>query len=321
MTHCCVIIDLYRIVGSIIICASQDIAMLIVGRFINGLSVGICSAQVPVYVSELAPPSKRGLVVGTQQWAITWGILIMFYISYGCSFIKGTAAFRVPWGLQMIPAIILFVGLFFLPESPRWLARNDRWDECLEVLALVHAKGNRDSAFVKHEYAEIQAMCEFERHNADVSYLELFKPNMIKRTHIGIFTQIWSQLTGMNVIMYYITYVFGMAGLSGNANLVASSINYVINVVVTVPALLFLDRIGRRPLLVGGGLSLCTWWFACAGIMASYGHAAPQGGLNGVPEESWAISGPPSKAVIACSYLVVASFAPTWGPVSSVFLT
>jgi Sugar (and other) transporter len=87
--------------------------MLIVGRIINGLAVGvsihnfstshsmltlfqICSAQVPVYISELAPPSKRGRLVGAQQWAITWGIMIMFYICYGCSYIKGTAAFRVP---------------------------------------------------------------------------------------------------------------------------------------------------------------------------------------------------------------------------------
>jgi MFS family permease len=69
------------IIGSIISCASQSIGMLIAGRFINGISVGICSAQVPVYVSELAPPSKRGRVVGSQQWAITWGILIMYYIS------------------------------------------------------------------------------------------------------------------------------------------------------------------------------------------------------------------------------------------------
>lgn len=118
--------------------------------------------------------------------------------------------------------------------------------------------------------------------------------------------------------MYYITYVFGMAGLSGNANLVASSINYVINVLVTIPALLFLDRVGRRPLLVFGGLSLMTWWFACAGLMATHGHPAPPGGVDHVPEESWSIKGPASKAVIACSYLVVASFAPTWGPVRSV---
>jgi MFS family permease len=66
------------VVGSILVCASQNIGMLIVGRIINGLAVGIESAQVPVYVSELAPPSKRGRLVGTQQWAITWGIMIMF---------------------------------------------------------------------------------------------------------------------------------------------------------------------------------------------------------------------------------------------------
>lgn len=77
-----------RIIGSIIVCASQNIAMLIVGRIINGMCVGICSAQVPVYISELAPPSRRGRLVGAQQWAITWGIMIMFYISYGRSHTK-----------------------------------------------------------------------------------------------------------------------------------------------------------------------------------------------------------------------------------------
>ena len=105
-------------IGSILICASQNIGMLVVGRFINGLAVGICSAQVPVYVTELAPPSKRGRVVGAQQWAITWGILIMFYISYGTSFINGVAAFRVPWGLQMLPAIFLF-GMVCTQESTK----------------------------------------------------------------------------------------------------------------------------------------------------------------------------------------------------------
>jgi MFS family permease len=189
------------IIGSIIVCASQNIGMLVVGRFINGLSVGICSAQVPVYVSELAPPSKRGRVVGAQQWAITWGIMIMFYISYGSSYIDRVAAFRLPWGLQMLPAIFLFFGLFLLPESPRWLARKDRWEDCHAVLTLVHGRGDPNNAFVQIELQEIKDMCEFERNNADVTFLELFKPNMIKRTHIGMFTQIWSQLTGMNVMM------------------------------------------------------------------------------------------------------------------------
>lgn len=306
-------------IGSIIICASQNVAMLIVGRIINGFSVGICSAQVPVYISELSPPSKRGRLVGSQQWAITWGIMIMFYISYGCSYIKGTAGFRLPWGLQMIPAILLLCGMLVLPESPRWLARKDRWEECLEVLTLVHGKGDPNSAFVQHEFQDIKDMCEFERRNADVTYLELFKPNMINRTHIGIFTQIWSQLTGMNVMMYYITYVFAMAGLTGNNLLVSSSIQYVINVCLTVPALLWGDRWGRRPTLLIGAALMMTWMYANAGLMASYGHPAPPGGIDGQAAESWEIGGPASKAVIACTYLFVASYAPTWGPVSWVY--
>jgi MFS family permease len=188
-------------IGSIISCAAQNIGMLIAGRFINGVAVGICSAQVPVYVSELAPPSKRGRVVGSQQWAITWGILIMYYISYGCVYMDGPKAFRVPWALQMIPAIILAIGLVFLPESPRWLARKDRWEETQAVLTSVHGKGDPNSPLVKLELDEIKQMIEFERQNADVSFKELFHPRMINRLHIGIFTQIWSQLTGMNVMM------------------------------------------------------------------------------------------------------------------------
>lgn len=123
----------------------------------------------------------------------------MYYISYGCAFLTGSKAWRVPWGLQMVPAIIMGLALFLTPESPRWLAHKGRWEEVHDVLALVHAKGDRTAPFVHHELREIQEMVEFERQNADVSYLELFKPKMINRTHIGVFTQIWSQLTGMNV--------------------------------------------------------------------------------------------------------------------------
>jgi sugar porter (SP) family MFS transporter len=308
------------LIGSAISAAAQNIPMLAVGRIINGFCVGICSAQVPVYISELAPPSRRGRLVGAQQWAITWGIMIMFYISYGCAAsFDDTRAFRIPWALQMIPAIGLIVGLLFMPESPRWLARKDRWEECHDVLALVHAKGDRNSPFVKRELAEIREMCEFERNNSDVTYLELLKPHMINRTHIGLFTQIWSQLTGMNVMMYYIVYVFTMAGLTGNTLLLSSSIQYVINVIMTIPALLFVDKWGRRPTLLVGAFLMALWLFTNAGLLASRGKPAPPGGVDGQAEASWSISGPPSKAVIAFSYLFVASFATTWGPVSWIY--
>lgn len=192
---------LHRIIGCIITCASINVPMLVVGRIICGLSVGICSAQVPVYISEHAPPSKRGRLIGMQQWAITWGIAIMYFICYGCSFLGNESAFRIPWGVQAFPAFILGIGLMFLPESPRWLAKKDRWEECREVLILVHGKGDPNSPYAARELNEIKEVVEFERNNADVSFLELFRPKMINRTHIGVFTQIWSQLTGMNVMV------------------------------------------------------------------------------------------------------------------------
>ncbi|KAJ1326265.1 MFS transporter SP family sugar:H+ symporter [Microdochium nivale] len=302
------------VIGCIITCASMNIPMLIVGRIICGFSVGICSAQVPVYISEQAPPSKRGRLIGMQQWAITWGIAIMYFICYACSFLEHDAAFRVPWGVQAFPAFILGIGLIFLPESPRWLAKKDRWEECREVLILVHGKGDPNSPFAAKELHEIQQVVEFERRNADVSILELFRPKMINRTHIGVFTQIWSQLTGMNVMMYYITYIFTMAGL-GEQTLLSSGIQFIINVVMTVPALIWMDTWGRRPSFLVGAFFMCLWCCINAGLFAVYSRPANPGEFTN-PSISMVISGAPSKAVIASTYLFVASFAPTWGPSS-----
>ena len=192
------------VIGSINTAASQNIAMLIVGRIINGFCVGICSAQVPVYISEIAPPSKRGRLVGLQQWAITWGILIQYFIQYGSSFYdggvhnkqQGTAAFRIPWGVQTIPGAILFLGLFFFPKSPRWLASKDRWDEALTVLAHLHGSGDANHPKVLAEYREIEDALRFEREQAATSFAALVKPRILKRVILGMSIQMWSQLCG-----------------------------------------------------------------------------------------------------------------------------
>ncbi|KAI1819108.1 high-affinity glucose transporter [Xylaria intraflava] len=302
------------IIGSVIVAASVNVPMLIFGRIINGFSVGICSAQVPVYISEISPPSKRGRLIGMQQWAITWGIAIMFFICYGCSFIQGDAAFRLPWGLQAIPAVLLYLGLCVLPESPRWLAKKDRWEQAREVLVLVHGKGDYNAPVVAKELAEIQEAVYLDKQNADVSWFELIKPSMINRTHIGLFTQIWSQLTGMNVMMYYISYVFTMAGL-GN-DLLPSGIQFIINVVMTVPALIWQDIWGRRPTMLIGALLMCLFMSINAGLFAVYSRPATAADHFSTDAISMAISGPPAKAVIASTYLFVASYAPTWGPAS-----
>ncbi|GJJ67677.1 MFS transporter, SP family, sugar:H+ symporter [Entomortierella parvispora] len=303
------------IVGSIIQCASVSVAMLIVGRIINGIAVGLASMVVPIYQSEIAPKEIRGRIVSMQQWAITWGILIQYFIQYGCSYINSNAAFRVPWGIQVVPGLILLVGISFFPFSPRWLADQDRWDEALEVLANLRAGGDKNDPAVQAEFKEIQEVIRFDRTQAARSYLELFQKPNLRKVFLGITLQSWSQLTGMNVAMYYIVFIFQGAGYSGNANLQASSIQYVLNVLMTIPAILFIDRWGRRPVLLIGSAFMALWLFLVGGLMGHFGAPAV---LEGNSTTTWAIQNNPSAshAVIACSYLFVCSFAISWGPVS-----
>ncbi|KAK9428181.1 hypothetical protein V1505DRAFT_417036 [Lipomyces doorenjongii] len=124
-------------IGAAVQSASNGIVMLVIGRVLAGLCVGLTSSLVPIYQSEIAPRKIRGRIVSLQQFAITWGILVQYFIEYGCSFLDSTASFRVPWAIQTVPAVVLFVGLFWFPRSPRWLASKDRWDEALRVLAFL----------------------------------------------------------------------------------------------------------------------------------------------------------------------------------------
>lgn len=118
--------------------------------------------------------------------------------------------------------------------------------------------------------------------------------------------------------MYYITYVFTMAGLKGNNLIVSSSIQYVINVVMTIPALIWIDRIGRRPTLLAGSTLMGIWLWCNAAILGALGEYQPNG-VDNIQVAKILVTGSASKAVIACSYLFVASFAPTWGPVSWIY--
>ncbi|CEH11717.1 sugar transporter [Ceraceosorus bombacis] len=319
----------FWLVGSILSCAAQNIGMLVVGRFINGICVGIASATVPFYLAELSPSHIRGRVVSAQQWAITWGIMVFYYISLGCSYAadqdgRNTITWRLPWGLQMIPAIFIMGMLPLLPESPRYLAKNARYQDALDVLALVHAKGDASDPKVLAEFELIKENMQMES-GEGTSYLDLFRGRQLYRTHLVFFTQVWSQLTGMNVMMYYIGYVFQMAGISDTeSNTKSSSIQYAINVVMTVPALIYLDRWGRRPTLLIGAALMGACMLINGIILATCGGPVDRSlPINAdLPDTvSWRLpaGGASGRAMIAFTYLFVASYAPTWGPVSWVY--
>lgn len=305
------IASLFWMIGAAIQSSSQNVAQLICGRLIAGFGVGFASSTVPVYISELAPKKIRGRLGGLFQWAVTWGIMIMFYIGYGCSFIDGTGSFRLAWGIMIIPGLLLLAGTFVLAESPRWLAKEGRWEEAIEIISKVQSNGDLNHPDVALEIEEIREALEIEKNSATL--MDLFRKDSILRTSVGISAQIWQQLTGMNVMMYYIVYMFQMAGYEGNTALVSSSIQFVINVVMTVPALLFIDKWGRRRLLMAGSILMGMWLLLMSVLLGVF--SSPLTDIS--PDALVRITvtnKSASKAIISVSYLFVATFAPTWGP-------
>ena len=163
---------------------------------------------MPIYQAEIAPKEIRGRVVSLQQWAITWGILIQYFVQYGASFAdggssnphQGAAAFRIPWGVQMVPATILFFGMFFFPRSPRWLATQDRWEEAIKVLAVLHGNGDINHPKVLAQYQEIEEALGAEKVQGKSDFRVMTQPKIAKRIFLGMSIQMWSQLSGINVM-------------------------------------------------------------------------------------------------------------------------
>lgn len=204
---------------------------------------------------------------------------------------------------------MLFTALFFFPQSPRWLASKDRFEECLAELARLHGHGDPDAPLVQAEYAEIQEAMQASRDMGAVQWSELVQRDNIQRILAGIFIHIWTQLSGNNAILFYVSYVFQMSGLTGNISLIAAGVQYAVQVVCTLPAIIYIDRLGRRPALMIGSALMAIFLYSTAATMATNGHYVP-GGLNGTKAVSWVINSDAhnaQRAVIACTYLLVAA--------------
>ncbi|KAK5062518.1 hypothetical protein LTR84_004591 [Exophiala bonariae] len=307
---------LWWLVGTAVQTGTNGVGSLIAGRVLNGVTVGITSSQVPVYLAEISRKEKRGRLIIIQQLAIEWGILIMFFIGYGCSFIPGPTAFRTAWGIQFVPCVFLMAGLPFLPRSPRWLAKVDRSEEAINVLAKIHAGGDKKDVLVLAEWEDISTTLALER-AAGSGFGKFYKNGMWKRTLAGFTVQMWQQNSGANVMTYYVVYIFAMAGLEGNINLIASGVQYALFIVFTTIMFFYIDRTGRRPLLIYGALAMGACHFCVGGILSA-GESVPEG-VGGNPNVLIKVTGGKANTVIAFSYLLIVVYALTLAPVAWIY--
>ncbi|EDU44385.1 ProP Permease of the major facilitator superfamily [Pyrenophora tritici-repentis] len=268
---------------------------ILAGRFITGVGVGGLSVIVPMYNSECAPPEVRGALVALQQLAITFGIMISFWINYGTNYIGGTtletqsnAAWLVPICLQLLPAFILIIGMIWMPFSPRWLVHHGREEEARSNLASLRNLPI-DHELIELEFLEIKAQSMFEKRSIAeafphlreqtawnifklqfVAIGSLFKTKaMFKRVVVATVSMFFQQWTGINAILYYAPQIFKQIGLTGNTtSLLATGVVGIVMFIATIPAVLYIDRLGRKPVLAVGAIGMAFSHFVIAVILA-----------------------------------------------------
>lgn len=266
----------FMIVGGILQTAAQPphLSMIYGGRVISGFGVGMVSNLTPVYVAETAPKELRGFLMSLFEMFLVSGGLLAYWTTYGSSLhLEPTGKqWRLPLSIQIILAAIVLAGSFFICESPRWLAKQDRWDEARQNLCYLRGSDFEDLE-IKSELAEMHAQIEEEiQATAGRSFKELFQYRNFIRLMWGCGVSFFSIWCGQNALLYYGPVVFKQIGFVGqNAALFASGMFTVIKVVVTVTFLVAgVQNFKRKNLLSIGSFFMGAMMFALGAILKTH---------------------------------------------------
>jgi sugar porter (SP) family MFS transporter len=289
-------------VSAVASAVAPDFITLVLARMIGGLGVGAALIIAPMYIAEMAPPSMRGRMVSFNQLNIVVGISAAFFSNFlilrlGESESAWAQALRFgdwTWrwmlGVEAIPAVFYLLALLAVPESPRWLLMNGRDDEARAVWTKVS-----DAARAEQDIEAVRASLEDERAQTRATLAGLFRPELRLVLVIAVSIAVLQQITGINSVFFYAPMIFEQSGIGTDASFMQAVLVGLVNLVFTVLAILFIDRLGRRPLLIAGltGIAACM-------LLLAYGFAS---------EET-------NPALILVGILgFVASFAISLGPV------
>ncbi|CAN6580417.1 unnamed protein product [Malus baccata var. baccata] len=236
--------DVVFAIGAVVMAAAPDPYVLILGRLLVGLGVGVASVTAPVYIAEASPSEIRGGLVSTNVLMITGGQFLSYLVNLGFTEVPGT--WRWMLGVSAVPAVIQFTLMLFLPESPRWLFLKDDKDKAVDVMSKIY-----DVARLEDEIDYLSSQAEEEqRKKKSVSYLNVFRSKEIRLAFVaGAGLQAFQQFTGINTVMYYSPTIVQMAGIQSNQlALLLSLIVAAVNAAGTVLGIYLIDHFGRKKL-------------------------------------------------------------------------
>lgn len=244
-----IIVALFFAVSCALTALASSSVLFISARLFGGLAVGAASVLSPMYVAEVSPPDKRGMLVAIYQLAIVIGILCSYIINYWLHDVDNN--WRWMFATGIVPSVLFFIGLFFIPESPRWLYKAGHKEESLRVLTRIGGE--------KLANVEIVEIAESLRENtSSVSIGELFKPASRKVMLVGFFLAILVQISGINTIVDYAPKILLAAGVEIKSALLQTSLLGLINFVCTFIAIYFIDKVGRRLLYLIGSMGMAV---------------------------------------------------------------